>query len=56
MRALLPKCRACIAAIKAGRHYIGYDIEEKYMQLAERRIKEYKKQLEFSKVGIDEAL
>ena len=36
----------CIAAIKAGRHYIGYDIEEKYVRLAERRIKEYKEQLE----------
>ena len=35
---------ACIAALKAGRHYIGYDIEGKYMQLAERRIREYKEQ------------
>lgn len=36
---------ACIAAIKAGRHYIGYDIEEKYVTLAERRVREYKEQL-----------
>jgi len=36
---------ACIAAIKAGRHYIGYDTEEEYVQLAERRIREYKQQL-----------
>jgi site-specific DNA-methyltransferase (adenine-specific) len=37
----------CIAAIKAGRHYIGYDTEEEYVELAQRRIKEYKEQLEF---------
>jgi len=35
---------ACIAALKAGRHYIGYDIEEKYVQLAQRRIREYREQ------------
>jgi len=35
---------ACIAALKAGRHYIGYDVEEKYVQLAERRIIEYREQ------------
>ena len=34
----------CIAAIKAGRHYIGYDTEEEYVKLAERRIGEYKQQ------------
>ena len=32
---------ACLAAIKDGRHYIGYDIEEKYVQLASQRIKHY---------------
>jgi len=37
----------CIAAIKAGRHYIGYDTEEEYVQLAERRIREYKQQFIF---------
>nr|HID59760.1 site-specific DNA-methyltransferase [Desulfobacterales bacterium] len=36
--------QACIAAIKAGRHYIGYDIEEKYVQLAKRRIAQYRQQ------------
>lgn len=36
---------ACLAAIKAGRHYVGYDNEEKYVKLAERRIREYKQQL-----------
>ena len=35
----------CIAAFKAGRHYIGYDINKEYVQLAERRIREYKEQL-----------
>ncbi len=35
---------ACIAAIKTGRHYIGYDTEEEYVHLAERRIREYKQQ------------
>jgi len=34
----------CIAAIKAGRHYVGYDTEEEYVGLAEKRIKEYKQQ------------
>jgi len=34
----------CIAAIKAGRHYIGYDTEEEYVRLAERRIREYRQQ------------
>ncbi|MBU2535766.1 MAG: site-specific DNA-methyltransferase [Chloroflexi bacterium] len=34
----------CLAAIKTGRHYIGYDTEEEYVKLAERRIREYKQQ------------
>lgn len=33
---------ACIAAVKAKRHYVGYDISEEYVKLAARRIKEYK--------------
>jgi len=36
---------SCIAAIKAGRHYIGYDTEEGYVRLAERRIGKYKQEL-----------
>jgi len=36
--------QAAIAAIKAGRHYIGYDTEEEYVRLAEKRIREYKQQ------------
>ncbi len=35
---------ACVAAIKAGRHYIGYDTEEEYIHLAAKRIREYKQQ------------
>jgi site-specific DNA-methyltransferase (adenine-specific) len=30
-----------IAAIKTKRHYIGYDIDERYAQLAERRIRKF---------------
>lgn len=33
--------QAAIAAIKAGRRYIGYDISPDYVDLAERRIAEY---------------
>ena len=36
---------SCIAAIKAKRRYIGYDIKEEYVKLAEQRIKEYEQQL-----------
>jgi site-specific DNA-methyltransferase (adenine-specific) len=30
-----------IAAVKAGRHFVGYDIDQKYCALAERRILEF---------------
>ena len=33
--------QAAIAAIKANRHFSGYDISEEYVKLAGRRIKEY---------------
>lgn len=33
--------QAAIAAIKSRRHYVGYDINEEYVRLAERRIKEF---------------
>jgi site-specific DNA-methyltransferase (adenine-specific) len=33
--------QAAIAAIKTNRHYVGYDISQEYVKLAERRIKEY---------------
>jgi site-specific DNA-methyltransferase (adenine-specific) len=35
----------CLAAIKTGRHYIGYDTEDGYIKLAERRIREFSEQL-----------
>ena len=43
--------QTAIAAIKTGRLYIGYDIEEEYVKLAERRIKEYNKKLKFTKTN-----
>ena len=33
--------QTAIAAIKTNRHYVGYDIEEEYVKLSERRIKEF---------------
>ncbi len=33
--------QTAIAAIKTRRHYVGYDINEKYVKLAEERIKEF---------------
>jgi site-specific DNA-methyltransferase (adenine-specific) len=33
--------QAAIAAIKTRRHYIGYDINEEYVNLAKRRIREF---------------
>lgn len=33
--------QAAIAAIKANRHFVGYDISEEYARLAEKRIKGY---------------
>jgi len=30
----------CVAALKSGRHFIGIDIEEEYVKIAERRVKE----------------
>jgi len=33
----------CIAALATDRHYIGYDTEEEYVHLAEKRIKQYKR-------------
>ena len=34
----------CLSALKSGRHYIGYDIEERYIELATERIKAYTNQ------------
>jgi len=33
--------QAAIAAIKTRRHYVGYDINEDYVKLAKKRIKEF---------------
>ncbi len=33
--------QAAIAAIKTGRHYVGYDIDEEYVKLAKRRIRQF---------------
>lgn len=33
--------QTAIAAIKTGRYYVGYDISQEYVKLAERRIKEF---------------
>ena len=33
--------QAAIAAIKTKRHYVGYDINKEYVQLAERRIRDF---------------
>jgi site-specific DNA-methyltransferase (adenine-specific) len=35
---------ACLAALKDGRHYIGYDIETEYVELANQRIKAHSSQ------------
>jgi DNA modification methylase len=35
---------ACIAALKTNRHYVAYDIDPKYCELAERRIKDFREQ------------
>lgn len=37
---------ACIAAVKAKRHFVGFDIEEKYVEIAKRRIKKVADQKE----------
>ena len=33
--------QTAIAAIKTNRHYIGYEVDEEYVKLAERRIREF---------------
>ena len=35
---------ACLVALKDGRYYIGYDIEPKYVELTNQRIKAYSSQ------------
>jgi hypothetical protein len=38
---LIGSGQTAIAAIKTKRHYAGYDINEEYVKLAEKRIKEF---------------
>jgi site-specific DNA-methyltransferase (adenine-specific) len=33
--------QTALAALKAGRHYVGYEIDEKYIKLAERRVRSF---------------
>ena len=33
--------QTAIAAVKTKRHYVGYDINEEYVRLAERRIRRF---------------
>jgi DNA modification methylase len=32
--------QTALAAIQSGRHYVGYEIEQKYIELANQRIKD----------------
>lgn len=34
-----------VAAVRSGRHYVGYDLDEGYIQLAERRVSEERQRL-----------
>jgi DNA modification methylase len=36
---------AAVAAVRAGRHFAGYDLDESYIQLAEARVEEEKQRL-----------
>ena len=35
-------CSTCVAAINTNRHYIGYELDEKYFEVAQKRIEEAK--------------
>lgn len=41
----------CLAALKSGRKYIGYDIVPEYVELAKRRIKQYSEQMDIFDEG-----
>ncbi len=36
--------QTAIAAVKSGRHYVGYETEDRYVEMAERRIREFIRQ------------
>ncbi len=42
--------QTAIAAIKANRHYIGYEIDEEYVKLAENRAREFKQKFNAPKL------
>ena len=49
--------QTAIAAIKANRHYVGYDINKDYVKLAKRRIREFlssKSQKSFDFINVKE--
>jgi DNA modification methylase len=46
--------QTAIAAMKTRRHYVGYDINEEYTRLAERRIKEFSLSLNTPQLSIFE--
>jgi site-specific DNA-methyltransferase (adenine-specific) len=41
-----------VASLKAGRRYVGYDISEEYVKLAQQRIKKTSESMSQSKLGI----
>lgn len=43
----------CLAALKCQRHYVGYDIEEKYVNLSYSRINAYLKEKMVEQQKID---
>jgi len=42
-----------IAAMRTGRHFVGYDLKKEYVELAEKRIEEERKLLSERKTGSD---
>lgn len=42
--------QTAIAAVKSKRHYVGYDIDEEYVKLAEKRITDFRGQVQHAKV------
>ncbi len=42
--------QTAIAAVKTGRHYVGYDIEKEYVSLAESRIKDFTTVFKFAEI------
>jgi DNA modification methylase len=36
---------AAVAAVRSGRHYVGYDLEDTYIRLAERRVSDERRRL-----------